>query len=316
MRTALFIAAGAMLLVTSPGAQAPGDRPAGNPRGTRSVAVARNGMIATSQSLASAAGLKVLQDGGNAIDAAITAAGVLAVVEPTMNGIGGDLFAIVYDAKTKRLHALDASGRSAYAATPEEFARRGVQQMPGGGVLTVDCAGRRRGLEPVAAALRHHPAVAGAAAGDPLRARRFSGAGDPRRPMGGFGRQARPGSGRRRDLPARRPGAADGRGVREPAAGADPRARRRRRPRRVLQGPHCPRDRRRHARARRPARRARLHDAHRRLGRHDLDQLPRLRRPRDAAEHAGIRRPRDAEHPRGLRHQGDGPQHGRLPAPR
>ena len=79
----------------------------------------RNGMIATSQPLASAAGLKVLQDGGNAIDAAVTAAAVLAVVEPSMTGIGGDLFAIVYDAKTKTLHALNASGRSAYAATPE-----------------------------------------------------------------------------------------------------------------------------------------------------------------------------------------------------
>ncbi len=142
MRTSLLIAvAGAALIVTSPFAQAPGDRPAGNPRGTRSVAVARNGMIATSQALASAAGLKVLQDGGNAIDAAITAAGVLAVVEPTMNGVGGDLFAIVFDAKTKKLHALDASGRSAHTATPEEFAKRGIQQMPGGGVLSVDVPG-------------------------------------------------------------------------------------------------------------------------------------------------------------------------------
>src|SRR5436853_6877306 len=72
----------------------PGDRPAANPYSTRSVAMGRNGMIATSQSLASGAGLKVLQDGGNAIDAAVTAAAVLAVIEPSMTGIGGDLFAI------------------------------------------------------------------------------------------------------------------------------------------------------------------------------------------------------------------------------
>jgi len=139
-RLVLITVAGVLLAVT-PHAQVPGDRPAGNPRGTRSVVVARNGMIATSQALASAAGLKALQDGGNAIDAAITAAGVLAVVEPTMNGIGGDLFAIVWDTKTKKLYGLDASGRSAYTATPEEYVRRGLKQMPGAGPLAVDVPG-------------------------------------------------------------------------------------------------------------------------------------------------------------------------------
>ena len=119
----------------------PGDRPAANPYATRSVSLGRNGMIATSQSLASGAGLKVLQDGGNAIDAAVTAAAVLAVVEPSMTGIGGDLFAIVYDAKTKSLHALNASGRSAYAATPEAYAKRGQTRMPGAGVLSVTVPG-------------------------------------------------------------------------------------------------------------------------------------------------------------------------------
>ena len=98
-------------------------------------------MIATSQSLASAAGLRVFQDGGNAIDAAVTAAAVLAVVEPNMNGIGGDLLAIVYDSKTTHAYGLDSTGRSAYAATPEEYARRGLQEMPGRGVLTVDVPG-------------------------------------------------------------------------------------------------------------------------------------------------------------------------------
>ncbi len=122
-------------------AQMPGDRPAGNIHSTRSAAMGRRGMIATSQSLASGAGLKVLQDGGNAIDAAITAAAVLAVVEPSMNGIGGDLFAIVFDAKTQKLYALDASGRAAQAATPAEFSRRGLVEMPNRGPLPVDVPG-------------------------------------------------------------------------------------------------------------------------------------------------------------------------------
>ena len=142
MRTRSILAAlGALLIVTTPQAQMPGDRPAGNIRGTRSVALGRNGMIATSQALASAAGLKALQDGGNAIDAAITAAAVLAVVEPSMNGIGGDLLAIVWDAKTKKIYALDATGRSAYTATPAEFQKRGIEQMPGSGPLPVDVPG-------------------------------------------------------------------------------------------------------------------------------------------------------------------------------
>ncbi|HRB11439.1 MAG TPA: gamma-glutamyltransferase [Vicinamibacteria bacterium] len=129
--------------MTSSSAQTivPGDRPAGNIRGTRSAPQARHGMIATSQSLASAAGLKALQDGGNAIDAAITAAAVLAVTEPSMNGIGGDFFALVYDAKTKKVYGLDSSGRSSHRATPEEFARRGLKEVPGSGPLSVDVPG-------------------------------------------------------------------------------------------------------------------------------------------------------------------------------
>jgi gamma-glutamyltranspeptidase/glutathione hydrolase len=118
-----------------------GDRPSGNIRGTRSPAVGRRGMIATSQSLASAAGLKILQAGGNAIDAAVTAAAVLAVIEPSMNGIGGDLLALVYDAKTRKVHGLDSTGRSAYAATPAAFAQRGLTEMPLRGPLVVDVPG-------------------------------------------------------------------------------------------------------------------------------------------------------------------------------
>ena len=135
MRPFLLTLVGALLLVTSSSAQTiiPGDRPFGNIRGTRSAPQARHGMIATSQALASVAGLKALQDGGNAIDAAITAAAVLAVTEPSMNGIGGDFFALVYDAKTKKVYGLDSSGRSSHRATPEEFARRGLKEIPNAG---------------------------------------------------------------------------------------------------------------------------------------------------------------------------------------
>src|SRR5215208_5098049 len=145
MRRTAFSLVVALAVITVPSAQTykarPGDRPAANTHGTRSAVFGRNGMIATSQPLASAAGLKVLQDGGNAIDAAVTAAAVLAVVEPSMTGIGGDLFAIVYDARTKTLHGLNASGRSAYAATPAEFARRKQERMPSSGVLSVTVPG-------------------------------------------------------------------------------------------------------------------------------------------------------------------------------
>lgn len=134
---------GALVLVTSSPAQTivPGDRPVGNIRGTRSAPIAKHGMIATSQSLASIAGLRAMQEGGNAIDAAITAAAVLAVIEPSMNGIGGDFFALVYDAKTKKVYGLDSSGRSSRHATPGEFARRGLKDVPDSGPLSVDVPG-------------------------------------------------------------------------------------------------------------------------------------------------------------------------------
>jgi gamma-glutamyltranspeptidase / glutathione hydrolase len=134
--SAVTVVVGTMLMQ-----QPAGDRPAGNTRGTRSVVMARNGAIATSQPLATAAGLRVLQSGGNAIDAAVTAAAVLAVVEPTMNGPGGDLFAIVYSAKDRKIHGLNASGRAPAAATPEEFKKRGIQRIPLRGELSVSVPG-------------------------------------------------------------------------------------------------------------------------------------------------------------------------------
>src|SRR5215472_18867272 len=76
----------------------------------RSMVISRAGIVATSQVLASRAGAQVLELGGNAVDAAIAANAVLGVVEPMSDGIGGDLFAIVYEAKTGKLHGLNASG--------------------------------------------------------------------------------------------------------------------------------------------------------------------------------------------------------------
>src|SRR5688500_38649 len=121
--------------------QTAGDRPAGQPSSTRSVVKARNGVIATSQPLATGAGLRGRQSGGNAIDAAVAAAAVLSVVEPTMNGVGGDLFAIVYSARDKKIHGLNASGRAPAAATLEEFKRRGMQRIPLRGELSVSVPG-------------------------------------------------------------------------------------------------------------------------------------------------------------------------------
>lgn len=103
--------------------------------------MARRGMIATSQPLASATGLRILNHGGNAVDAAVAAAAVLAVVEPTMTGPGGDLFAIVHDGRTGKLSGLNGSGRSAYAASCEAFSRRALDRIPTGGVLSVSVPG-------------------------------------------------------------------------------------------------------------------------------------------------------------------------------
>jgi gamma-glutamyltranspeptidase/glutathione hydrolase len=98
-------------------------------------------MIATSQPLASAAGLQILQNGGNAIDAAVTAAAVLAVVEPAMTGIGGDVFAIVYDAKTTMLRGLNSSGRAGARADADALVARGIHEMPDEGPLPVTVPG-------------------------------------------------------------------------------------------------------------------------------------------------------------------------------
>lgn len=118
-----------------------GDRTNARQGGGRSVVRAMNGMVATSQPLASAAGLRILQQGGNAIDAAIAAAAVLCVVEPMMVSPGGDLFALIWDAKKQELKALNASGRAPKALSLDELKKRGVTKKPEFGIHTVTVPG-------------------------------------------------------------------------------------------------------------------------------------------------------------------------------
>jgi gamma-glutamyltranspeptidase/glutathione hydrolase len=112
------------------------DRPHGPLHKTRSAVMGRHGMAATSQPLATAAAVRVLQKGGNAVDAAIAANAVLGVVEPMSCGLGGDLFAIVWDARTGTLHGLNASGRSPGAATIALFRERHLEHIPIHGPLS------------------------------------------------------------------------------------------------------------------------------------------------------------------------------------
>ncbi len=112
----------------------------------KSPVYAPNGVAATSQPLATTAALDVLQHGGNAIDAAVTAAAVLAVVEPMMTGVGGDMFALLWSAKEKRLVALNASGRAGSLMTREELLRRGRTRIVRG-VETVTVPGALAGWD-------------------------------------------------------------------------------------------------------------------------------------------------------------------------
>jgi gamma-glutamyltranspeptidase/glutathione hydrolase len=100
-----------------------------------------NGMVATSQPLASAAALRVLQDGGNAVDAAVSAAAVLSVVEPMMTGIGGDMFALVYMQQVGKPVALNGSGWAGSKATIDFFKDRKLDKVPASGMHSVSVPG-------------------------------------------------------------------------------------------------------------------------------------------------------------------------------
>ncbi len=128
---ALILLAGVVLLLAGCSSES---EPGRDARGA-------NGAVTAGHPLAAEAGLKVLQDGGNAMDAAITMASVLAVARPHMNGVGGDTFILYYDAQSGRVYALNGSGRSGSRATVEAVQAAGHQQMPEIGPMSVSVPG-------------------------------------------------------------------------------------------------------------------------------------------------------------------------------
>ncbi|MGO9933748.1 MAG: gamma-glutamyltransferase family protein [Steroidobacteraceae bacterium] len=136
-----------------------GVRAEGWPAQSRSEVMAQHGMVVTSQPLAAQAGLQILQHGGNAIDAAVATAAVLNVVEPMMVGMGGDLFAVIYSAKERKIHVLNASGTAPTGATLERFNGLGYHWdpknwgpgsgMPHYGILAVTVPGALWGWQAV-----------------------------------------------------------------------------------------------------------------------------------------------------------------------
>ena len=141
MRTPSLSFASVCVLGLSTGAVLSADRVTGKPFATRSEVYAPHAMAATSHPLATQIALQTMREGGSAVDAAIAANAALGLMEPTGNGIGGDLFAIVWDPKSKELHGYNGSGRSPQALTLAEFERRGLKDIPPHGPLPVTVPG-------------------------------------------------------------------------------------------------------------------------------------------------------------------------------
>jgi gamma-glutamyltranspeptidase/glutathione hydrolase len=116
----------------------------------RSMVISRYGMVAAESPLAAQAGVRMLERGGNAVDAAIAANAVMGVVAPMSNGIGGDLFAIVYDAKANKLYGLNASGWAPKGVSIEMLQKQGLKQMPERGVHTITVPGVVEGWQRLA----------------------------------------------------------------------------------------------------------------------------------------------------------------------
>ena len=116
----------------------------------RSMVMSKNGIVAAESPLAAAAGARILASGGNAVDAAITTNAMMGVVEPMMNGIGGDLFAIVYDAKANKLYGLNASGWAPKGLTIDYLGKQGLKEMPQKGINAVTVPGTVEGWQKLA----------------------------------------------------------------------------------------------------------------------------------------------------------------------
>ena len=141
----------------------------------RSMVMTRQGIVATEHPLASQIGATILAQGGNAVDAAVGANAALGVFAPMANGIGGDLFAIVYEAKRGKLYGLNASGWAPAGLTPEFLQAKGIKEMPQSGIQSVTVPGAvdgwvkllerfgRKGLAEILA-----PAIPYAVAGFPV----------------------------------------------------------------------------------------------------------------------------------------------------
>src|ERR1700721_1596621 len=119
----------------------------------RSMIISRRGVVSAENPLAAQAGASVLAHGGNAVDAAVATNAVMGVVEPMMNGIGGDLFAIVYDAKTGKLYGLNASGWAPAGLSIEFLKSKGIAKMPQEGIQSVTVPGAVDGWSKLLAGL-------------------------------------------------------------------------------------------------------------------------------------------------------------------
>jgi gamma-glutamyltranspeptidase/glutathione hydrolase len=117
---------------------------------TRSMVISKGGIVAAESPLAAQAGVQILERGGNAVDAAIATNAMMGVVSPMMNGIGGDLFAIVYDAKANKLYGLNSSGWAPKALTIEVLRKQGLREMPQTGVNTITVPGAVEGWQKLA----------------------------------------------------------------------------------------------------------------------------------------------------------------------